>query len=250
MGLSAVVPTCNEEEWLPRLLTTLRQLPSLDEIVVADNASSDRTVEIAHAFGCRVVAGGLPGAGRNRGAAAARADMLLFVDADVVPTRPALDVVVSHCAGGPAAVTHFRHVPITDDRFVRGCYAVADRWFAGLARLGVHHGLASFLLVSRATFEAVGGFDELLDPGEDVDFVRRASRVGPVRHVRRQPVLVSERRFSTEPPVAFAAKTVLWETLRLAGSRSNRPRYRWGPHAAADAAREAAWLHRRGSDLG
>ena len=60
--ISLVIPAHNEESYLPDLLDTVDLArarysagPDEIEVVVADNASSDRTAEIARARGCRVV---------------------------------------------------------------------------------------------------------------------------------------------------------------------------------------------------
>src|SRR5690242_14030921 len=83
--LSIIIPTYNEEEYLPRLLASIRsQRFEGYEIIVADNKSTDRTREIAARFGAKIVDGGMPGPGRNLGARAAQGDLLLFLDADVI----------------------------------------------------------------------------------------------------------------------------------------------------------------------
>jgi rSAM/selenodomain-associated transferase 2 len=54
--IAVVVPTLNEEAFLPRLLASLAaQSESFDEIAVADGGSTDRTIEIAEAAGAKVV---------------------------------------------------------------------------------------------------------------------------------------------------------------------------------------------------
>jgi glycosyltransferase involved in cell wall biosynthesis len=240
MVVSAVVPTWNEELWLPRLLSALSAEPSIDEVIVADNASTDGTREVASAFGCRIVEGGRPSVGRNRGAGAADPqNLLLFVDADVIPTTSALK---SLRRPPSAQVVHHRVLPIHDAVFVRGAYRTADLWFRALALAHVRHGLTNFVTASRAAFEQVRGFDERIDPGEDVDFIRRAGRVTSVRYERSAAVFVSARRFGTERPAVFAAKTIIWEALRLAGVRSNPLPYRWVGHDACIAAQEEKWL--------
>jgi glycosyltransferase involved in cell wall biosynthesis len=244
--ISAVIPTWNEERWLPRLLCRLIDRTEISEIVVADNTSDDSTREVAMGFGCRVVDGGRPAEGRNRGAAATQGDLLLFVDADVVPSEAALGKL----ALPPSAATvHFKVLPMADDWFIRGCYAAADAWFAALAAARVRHGFTNFVLIDRGTFESVGGFDEQLDPGEDVDFIRRASREASVDYERNTHVVISARRFFAESPKGFAAKTAFWEGLRLAGLRQNPIPYRWSRHDPSIAAREDAWLARNRSAL-
>src|SRR5687767_6578001 len=87
--LSIIIPTYNEEEYLPFLLRSIQAQSYKDyEVIIADASSTDKTRAIAAEFGARVVQGGLPGAGRNRGAEAAKGENLLFLDADVILPDP------------------------------------------------------------------------------------------------------------------------------------------------------------------
>ena len=84
--LTVIIPTLNEIAYLPRLLDALdvqTRLP--DEVIVADAGSTDGTAELAQSRGAQVVRGGMPAVGRNAGVRAARGDLLLFLDADVLP---------------------------------------------------------------------------------------------------------------------------------------------------------------------
>ncbi len=89
-SLSVIMPVRDGAHFLPASLTALyaSDLPSSRwEVVVVDDASRDRSAEVAAGTGAIVVR--LDGAGRgaayarNRGADAARGSYLLFVDADV-----------------------------------------------------------------------------------------------------------------------------------------------------------------------
>lgn len=86
--VSVIVPVRNGRETLADCLRALqRQTHPPDEIIVIDDGSSDGSAAIACRFGVTVLvqppAG--PAAARNRGAAAARGDILLFTDADCAP---------------------------------------------------------------------------------------------------------------------------------------------------------------------
>lgn len=242
---SVVIPTLNEAPWLPRLLTCLRPIRSVAEVIVVDANSSDETVSLAEGFGCRIVHGGRPAVARNRGAEVARGEMLLFVDADVYPTLALLKHTQSVGSHGVDVVC-YRHVPITDGLFIRSCYRTADAWFKVLHRRGVGQAMANYLLVRRSTFALVGGFDEGIEACEDLDFVRRIGKVGAVRYERSVPVLVSARRFRTESAGIFLLKTMVWEPLRLVGSRRSIFSYCWRPHHVKIARDEAFWLAYRG----
>ncbi len=83
--VSIVIPTYNEERFLPRLLGSIEKQEFKDyEVIVADNHSRDATVEIALSHRARVVEDSLPAVARNRGAKVARGEYLLFLDADTV----------------------------------------------------------------------------------------------------------------------------------------------------------------------
>ena len=83
--LSIIIPTLNEEEYLPRLLDSIKKQRFTDyEIIISDAGSSDKTLPIAQMHGCRIAEGGLPAKGRNNGAKIAKGDILFFLDADTI----------------------------------------------------------------------------------------------------------------------------------------------------------------------
>jgi Glycosyl transferase family 2 len=240
--VSVVIPTSNEQPWLPRLLACLAPIRDRAEVIVADAGSSDQTALLAERLGCRVVRGGRPAEGRNRGAEVSRTQNLLFIDADAYPSRPVLAHSMRQVRTSTSGLTCYKHLPISDDWFVRASYAAADLWFAALRRIGVHHALTNYVLVPRSTFEAIGGFCEEGLPGEDVDFVYRSSKIAPVVYERGTPVLVSSRRFLAESPTVFALKAMVWEATIL--TRSSYPLfpYQWPLHDPEIARDEDVWL--------
>jgi glycosyltransferase involved in cell wall biosynthesis len=81
-SVSVVIPCHNEEEGIR---SVLEQMPSIvDEVVVVDNASTDRTAEVARGLGARVVYEGRKGYGRayKTGFAKARGDVIVTMDGD------------------------------------------------------------------------------------------------------------------------------------------------------------------------
>jgi glycosyltransferase involved in cell wall biosynthesis len=81
MRISATIVTLNEERNLPR---ALESLTCVDEIVVVDSGSADRTVEIARQYGARVIQRPWPGyaAQKNFAATSAANNWILAIDAD------------------------------------------------------------------------------------------------------------------------------------------------------------------------
>jgi glucosyl-3-phosphoglycerate synthase len=99
--VSVVLPALDEEPTVGRVVTSIRPLLGslVDELVVLDSGSTDRTAEVAAAAGARVVRRGdvlghlepLPGKGEVlwRSLAATTGELLVFVDTDLVDPDPA-----------------------------------------------------------------------------------------------------------------------------------------------------------------
>ena len=88
--ISAVIRAFNEEAHLGRLLHGLAaQSQAPDELILVDSGSTDRTVEVAEAAGCRIVTIANEdftfGRALNRGCEAASGDAILIVSAHVYP---------------------------------------------------------------------------------------------------------------------------------------------------------------------
>src|SRR5262249_19297387 len=80
--ISVVIPCHNEEEGVRAVI---EQMPAVaDEILVVDNASTDRTSEVARSLGARVVYEGRKGYGRayKTGFEKARGDIIVTMDGD------------------------------------------------------------------------------------------------------------------------------------------------------------------------
>lgn len=221
--ISFIVPAHDEERLigatLEALKTTIQALPDACEVIVVADASTDATAEIARRAGVAVVEVNFRhiAATRNAGAAAARGDRLIFVDAD---TRANATVVTSAlraldegAIGGGAAV--YLDGPLSRKE------RIAQRFFCWLFRIA-RIAPGCFVFCTRSAFDAVGGFDESLFAGEDVAISRSLGRHGRFI-ILREPVLTSARKLRThtirehlELMVRFA-----WRGRRLLRSREN-----------------------------
>jgi glycosyltransferase involved in cell wall biosynthesis len=110
--ISFVIPAYNEERLLGRTISSIhdstRPTGLAYEVLVVNDASTDRTPAIARSLGAEVIDVQLRhiAAVRNAGARRARGEVLIFVDADTVVTptavRMALDAVARGAIGGAA----------------------------------------------------------------------------------------------------------------------------------------------------
>ncbi len=195
--LSIIIPTLNEQDYLPLLLTEIKKQDFEDyEIIVADANSSDDTVEIAESFGCKITEGGLPAKGRNNGAKIASGDLFLFIDADVLSLPTGfLNKLVEKFKSRNLDVASFSIYPqgnIVDRIF----YTLYNFW-AGLSQGFLPHA-TNVILVKKGIHQAINGFNERVMLAEDHDYVRRAKKYGKFGFINIKSVLVSARRFERD----------------------------------------------------
>jgi glycosyltransferase involved in cell wall biosynthesis len=196
LRVSVIIPALNEEEMIGKCLDCLEQSEfprSSFEVIVVDNGSTDRTMEIGRSYSPRLnimvvqKAGVNISALRNLGAAEAKGEILAFLDADcMVPRnwlRNAAQQLRSKDAGivgGSISIPH-------DSRWVaRAWYGVGYAPKSG----EVSYVPSGNLLVRRSRFLQVGGFNENLKTCEDFDLCVRARVAGlPIRAVAEMAVV-------------------------------------------------------------
>lgn len=197
-GMTAFVPTT--PTWQPSMVSVIlpvrdgaqvlaEQLEALSgqtydgawELIIADNGSNDETVAVIEDWRqrfpcCRVVdAADRPGAAhaRNRGAAAAHGEVLVFCDADDVVDTDWLAAMTDALAEADVAAGRIDTGQLND--------AISRRWRPFLAHESepVSHGWMPYALTASAAFRAtafraLGGFREDYSVGEDVELCWRA----------------------------------------------------------------------------
>jgi glycosyltransferase involved in cell wall biosynthesis len=217
VAISVIIPTLNEEKYLPKLLSCLKEQTFNDfEVIVADAGSSDSTRKIALSFGAKVVSGGMPAVGRNSGARAALGQFLFFFDADVKFSRQFLERAHHEMQDRflDLATCEFR--PLSNIAIDRA----AHRLSGILMRIGQDtnpHAPGFCILITKRLFDRIGGFDESLKLAEDHDLVKRASRLRPLRVLNKARITVSVRRLKKEgrlPLITKYARVELYRALR------------------------------------
>jgi glycosyltransferase involved in cell wall biosynthesis len=91
MKTAAIVPAYNEEPNIGAVLAVLKECRDLDEITVVNDGSTDNTAEVAKGYGVKVV--DLPsnvgkGGAMKAGTLCTDAEVLLFIDADLIGLTP------------------------------------------------------------------------------------------------------------------------------------------------------------------
>lgn len=214
--LTIVIPTKNEEVFLPKLLESIRhQTLQPDQIIVADAGSTDRTRDIARAYGATVVEGGMPGAGRNRGAQHAETDLILFLDADVELRDPHfLEKATGEMIERKLDLATCDVFPLSDDlvdHFLHKAYNTYARAWGSL----FPHAPGFCMFVKRDAHERIQGFDESITFCEDHDYARRVKKFGRFGFLTATKIPVSIRRLDRDGRMNIAIKYMLAE-LHLA----------------------------------
>ena len=208
--LSFIVPAHNEEAFIRPTLraidTAARECGVPFEVIVVDDASTDRTAAIASAQGARIVGADVRqiAAARNVGARAALGDQLVFVDADTIVTAAALCAALEQmnagAVGGGASPVFDAGTPAWARRTIG--FTV---WF--MRTLGWAAGC--FLFARRDAFERAGGFDERYFASEEIHLSRALKRLG--RFVILHEHVITSGRKAHE----YSASHALWLALRM-----------------------------------
>jgi glycosyltransferase involved in cell wall biosynthesis len=184
------------------------------ELIVCDNNSTDRTSAIAREAGAAVVfeAVNQIGRARNKGAAAATGDWLIFVDADSHPSRELFQDVAAAIRQGDV---------LAGGSTVKldGVYPLAAMLTRGwnvLSRLK-KWAPGSFIFCEREAFRGLGGFSQELYASEEIDLFVRLNRLARrtgkrVVILHRHPLVTSGRKvrlYTLREHVRFLTKVVM-----------------------------------------
>ncbi len=214
--LTVVIPALNAASRLPLCLEAL-VAPAVEglvtQVIVVDGGSQDASVAIADGFGATVLTAP-PGRGGQlkKGAAAARGAWLLFLHADTVLEAGWADEARGFVAGENADV----RAGVFTLRF--DAAGLAPQLLSAGAMLRTRVFKTPYgdqgLLVSRALYDAVGGYNDM-PLFEDVDIVQRiiAHEGRAALHVFKSKAMTDAARYERRGYLRQAT-TNLWRLLR------------------------------------
>jgi len=199
MILSIIIPTYNEEEYLPVLLESIKEQSFNDyEIIVADANSTDKTREIAKEYGCIVVDGGLPAVGRNNGAKVAKGEYLLFLDSDLKLTEDYLRNVIYEFKMEKLGIAITQMVPLSNKIEDKLFHDFANYFMISVEHIKPHGAGCYGIIAKKELHDKNNGFDETLTFGEDTDYIERLASQEPFKVLRNAKIGVSTRRLEEE----------------------------------------------------
>ncbi len=212
--VTVVIPVRDNLTGLTRLLTVLR---GLRVVIVDDGSATPVSATDFDDVHCdltilRLERSRGPAAARNAGLAACGTDFVAFLDSDVVPRRGWLEALLGHFCDPAVALAAPRIVALhPSDSVVARYEAVRSSLDLGLREAPVvPFGTVSYvpsaaIICRRSALIDVGGFDETLTSGEDVDLCWRLNEAGA--RLRYEPIALVAHDHRTELRKWFARKS-------------------------------------------
>jgi glycosyltransferase involved in cell wall biosynthesis len=221
---SIVIPACNEERYIAATLEHISMLTypkELYEVIVVENGSSDRTLDVAKLFeggNIRVFTNETAGvsAAKNLGIdrLSPHSDWVVFLDADTILKAgflSDLDALLQR-SRKPLSVGTTKVLPLDGGRAARTWFAYYDI----MHRIG--KGSYAIQIAKRSLFPALR-FDEHLTMGEDLLLIQQACKAGRFFFLPTRTVFTSTRRFDT---VGYWSLFLQWTVVSFLPPRQQK----------------------------
>jgi glycosyltransferase involved in cell wall biosynthesis len=186
-----VIPAYNAEKFLrPAAESVLGQTFHDLELVIVDDGSSDATLQVARSIVDRRVivlalSNGGPARARNAGSRLRCSEFIAYLDADDLWDSGKLEAQVAYLESHPGDVgvgCFMRYVSNSERALGQTGQVVGESELLRVARGELFPFPTSSLVVRRAAFDLLGGFDESFRfaGAEDIEFYSRLARQGPL----------------------------------------------------------------------
>jgi len=204
---SIIIPTLNEENFLPKLLESLTvQTDKNFEVIVVDGSSRDKTVQRARTFAKKISRldvlispkASLP-LQRNFGAKKAKGDWFIFIDADNVLMPNFMERIELFIRTKAPSVFTTWAVPDSDENNDSILTLLMNLYVEAILNLKRPLTPGPLTCIRRDYFELIEGYDESHAFHEDVDFGLRLAKHGiPISILREGLFIWSQRRYRRE----------------------------------------------------
>lgn len=214
---SIIIPTLNEEQYLPRLLSDLTfQLKKNFEVIVVDGKSTDKTEEVVTSFAQK-----LPiqifkadkrnvSYQRNFGAKKAKGTYVVFLDADTRVPKNFTFALQNACVARKFLLVMPSIQWDDTSRKAKILMSIVKSFIRASQVYGRPLATGGNFAIERNLFEKIGGFNEKIFISEDHDIVRRAYEEGiKAKIVKNLKVTLSLRRSEVEGDMLLIYKHIV-----------------------------------------
>ena len=189
--ISIIIPTNNEANNLPLLLSDLSSIEKKGEIIIVDCGSEDKTIDIANIYGAKVCISRERNRGfqLNMGAKNSKGDWLIFLHADTRLTHDWFRKISSFLKGNKNSIYYFKF-KINNNKIV---YRVLEILVNFRSRFFKQPYGDQGLIIHRTTYLKNNGFRKI-PLMEDVDFLRRLKKTKDLKQLN-SPIFISSRKW-------------------------------------------------------
>jgi len=212
---SIIIPTLNEQEFLPRVLDSLNKFDEDCEIIVADGGSKDETINIARKYGAQLCST-KKGKGFQliKGAECSSGDIFIFLHADTFLPKNAFKLINEYMINRGYKIATFR-MKFDNESILFKIYS----WFTKFDSVFSTFG-DQVIVITKTFYKELGGFPEL-PIFEDVELLRKARK--KTRIVKfPASVTTSARRFRKKGVVITQILNAIYLLWYFMSNKSDR----------------------------
>ena len=197
MDVSVIIPTYNEEKNIETALLAVRsQTKPPKEIIIVDNFSKDKTVNIAKKYAKVIKSKSNIALARNIGASKTSSELLLFLDADTLLLPDVIEKLSKQFSKKNVVIAS---LPIYPLQMKFKHYVLTKIGWEFIPRIFNKYKKSLFcgacIMVRKSAFDEIKGFRADLNAGDDIDFSHRMNKVGKSAFCTNTFVLTNMRRF-------------------------------------------------------
>ena len=189
--ISIIIPTINEANNLPLLLSDLSNIQREGEIIIVDCGSEDKTIDVANIYGAKV----FKSEDRNRGlqldigAKNSKGDWLIFLHADSRLTHDWFEKINLVFKGGKNYIYYFKF-KINNKKIIYRVLEILVNFRSGYFKQPYGD---QGLIIHRTTYFKNNGFRKI-PLMEDIDFLRRLNNKKDLKQLNL-PIFISSRKW-------------------------------------------------------
>jgi rSAM/selenodomain-associated transferase 2 len=185
---SIIIPTLNEEDYLPEVLNHLKQFREDFEIIITDGGSVDDTIRLAQSFKTKIVKSNQSkGMQLNSGTLNSSGEILIYLHADTFLPKDAFTLINEFFFTGKIDIATFKMKFDSSNRIMR-IYS----WFTKFESKFTTYG-DQVIVLNRNFYNEIGGFP-VISVFEDVELLKNARKKTKI-HKLPSYVTTSARRF-------------------------------------------------------
>jgi glycosyltransferase involved in cell wall biosynthesis len=234
--LSIIIPTLNEEQYLPKLLDSIKKQTFKGyEVIIVDGNSEDRTKEVANSYKKKIkslkfiqVKKINASHQRNKGAELAKGSLLIFLDADGILPSNFIEGSLKELKKKNLDTAAVYIIPISKNIIDKFVYIFANSFFFALQKI-FPHCTGSCIIAKKEVHKKIKGFDEDIKLGEDHNYVKRAAKHFKFGMLSTK-IYISNRRYIQDGRLITGLKYFIafFHRLFLGEIKSEVYRYKFG----------------------